>query len=629
MKSTIRLFKALPITEKKKKQSRTLLNYTIEKGFIFSPEIIHNYSEKELIQLSSVVHKEIGLTPKQLNSSFHKSWMKIKEADIRQLIVEQIFHYITTYGFETVGIYSNDSIYIPDEKLELPNSDGITLTIIRGYTKAELKEKTMSLLQTGIALNEDTINDVVDVALFVGIDDSDINFIKNKEAKTILYDYLDLFPANPTEFLRYAVYKSTDKTLLIKDIATIEGIKESRNISVFKLFNKYKHKHGLEKLASIFYRFKPIFLAFKTNSGLRPIINKIRKLAKKHHTPMPEDYLNTITSKIKNKEAIDIDKLKEELAKVNIFRRIRLAYALKFRTKSPDSILYRIRNGKGYATNFQLININIAKEVLDIVVDSIVGSLNVKDKKIYIPEYINYTLPATEKQFTGNYPSGTYISIPRDMIVGIHWENVKDDMIDLDLSMINENGKIGWDGGYRTEERNVLFSGDITSAPKGATELFYVKKQISASYILFVNYYNYNDLIKVPFKIIVAKEKPQDFKQNYMINPGNVLSIAKTKITQKQKILGLLTVTTKECRFYFAETNIGRSIVASGNLFVEHSKKYLFDFYRNTISLNDILIKAGAKIVQENKKCDIDLSPEKIEKDTIINILNSKKGETK
>lgn len=381
MKSTIRLFKALPITEKKKKQSRALLNYTIEKGFIFSPEIIHNYSEKELIQLSSVVHKEIGLTPKQLNSSFHKSWMKIKEADIRQLIVEQIFHYITTYGFETAGIYSNDSIYIPDEKLELPNSDGITLTIIRGYTKAELKEKTMSLLQTGIALNEDTINDVVDVALFVGIDDSDINSIKNKETKTILYDYLDMFPANPTEFLRYVVYRSTDKTLLIKDIATIERIKESRNISAFKLFNKYKHKYGLEKLASIFYRFKPIFLAFRTNSDLRPIINKIRKLAKKHHAPMPEDYLNEITAKIKSKETIDINKLKEELAKVNIFRRIRLAYALKFRTKSPDSILYRIRNGKGYATDFRFNNKKIAKEVLDIVVDSIVSSLDIKGKK--------------------------------------------------------------------------------------------------------------------------------------------------------------------------------------------------------------------------------------------------------
>jgi hypothetical protein len=621
MKSTIRLFKALPITDKKKKQSKPLLKKTISKGFIFSPEVIHNYSEKELIRLISIIDKEIGLTPEQTNSSFHKSWKKIREADIEQLVIEQLFHYLTTYGFEARGIYDKDFVYIPNEKLELPDSEGTTLTVIRGYTKTELKEKIMSLLQAGIALNEDTINDIVDIALFVGIDDSDISSIKNKETKTILYDYLDLFPGNPIEFLRYVVYKSTDRTLLIKDGATLEAIKNSRNITALKLFNKYKIKYGLERLAGIFYRFKPIFLAFKTNSGLCTIINKTRKLAIKHHMPMPEDYLNAITAKIKNKEVIDIDKLKVMLVSATIFRKIRLAYALKFRTKNTEAILYRIRNGKGYATGFQFDNKKKAREVLNIVLDSIVADIKIKDKKIYIPEHVVYTLPATEKQFTGNYPSGTYISIPRDMIVGIHWENIKGRRIDLDLSMINQNGKIGWDGGYRTEDRTVLFSGDVTDAPNGASELFYVEKQKMDSYILFVNYYNHDNSIEVPFKIIVAKEKTRNFQQNYMVNPDNILSIAKTKITQKQKVLGLLTVTTKECRFYFTETNLGKSISAGNNVFVENSKKYLFDFYRNTISLKDILMKAGNQIVRDKRKCDIDLSPENLEKSTIIDLL--------
>lgn len=621
MKSTIRLFKALPITKKKKKQNKVILKKTISKGFIFSPEVIYNYSEKELIRLISVIEKEIGLTAEQMNSSFHKLWKKIKEAGIEQLIIEQLIHYFTTYGFEELGIYDKDLVYIPNEKLELPNSEDIMLTVIRGYTKIELKEKTLSLLQTGIALSEDTINDIVDIALFVGIDDSDINTIKNKETKIILYDYLNLFPANPTEFLRYIVYKSTNKTLLIKDIATIEEIKNKRNIDVLGLFNRYRSKYGLERLAEIFHRFKPIFLAFKTNSGLCTVINKIRKLAKKHHAPLPEDYLNEITVKIKNKEAIDVDKLKMELTKVNIFRKIRLAYALKFRTKDADSILYRIRNGKGYATDFQFNNKNKARQILSVVLDSIADDIKVKNKKIYIPEYVVYTLPATEKQFIGNYPSGTYISIPRDMIVGIYWENVKNNRIDLDLSMISEDGKIGWDGEYRTEDLSILFSGDMTDAQKGASELFYVKKQKIDAYILFVNYYNHNDSIEVPFKIMVVKEKAKNFKRNYMVNPDNVLSIAKTKITQKQKILGLLTVTTKECRFYFAEVNLGRSITASNNAFVENSRKYLFDFYRNTINLNDMLMKAGNQIVKNKKKCDIDLSPENLEKNTIIDLL--------
>jgi len=621
MKASIRLFKALPITEKKKKQNKTILKKTIRKGFIFSSEIIANYSEKELIRSIPIIAKEIALTAEQMNSSFHKSWKKIKEASIEQLVIEQLIHYFTAYDFEALGIYDKDSVYIPNEKLELPDSEGITLTVIRGYTKAELKEKILALLQTGVALKEDTINDVINIALFVDIDDSDISSIKNKETKIILYDYLDLFPSNPSEFLRYVIYKSTDKTLLIKDRATLEAIKASKNISALKLFNKYKMKYGLEKLAEIFNRYKPIFLAFKTNSGLCTIINKIRKLAKTYHKPMPEDYLNEITAKLKNDVKIDIDKLKAELVRVNLFRRIRLAYALKFRTKSPESILYRIRNGQGWAEDFQFKNKKKAGEILNIVLDSIVDGIKVRNKKIYIPKHIVYMLPATEKQFTDYFPSGTYISIPRDMIVGIYWENVNDNRIDLDLSMINQNGKIGWDSGYRTEDRTVLFSGDMTDAPNGASELFYVKKQKMDSYILFVNYYNYDDSVEIPFKIIVAKEKAKNFGQNYMVNPDNVLSIAKTKIMQKQKILGLLTVTTKECRFYFTEVNIGKSITVSGNPFVEHSKQYLFDFYRNTISLNDILAKAGNQIVQDSKKYDIDLSPENLEKNTIIDLL--------
>ncbi len=81
-----------------------------------------------------------------------------------------------------------------------------------------------------------------------------------------------------------------------------------------------------------------------------------------------------------------------------MWRKIRLAYALKFRTKDVDSILYRIRNGKAYAMDFFFGDKERAKTILAIVLDSIVEDIvkNVKGKKIYIPDYINYSLPATE-----------------------------------------------------------------------------------------------------------------------------------------------------------------------------------------------------------------------------------------
>ncbi len=633
MKSTIRLFKAVPIKTKIKKgqilsPSKEILEKTIKRGFVFAPEVIYNNSEKALLELIEFIEEEVGLTAEQMNSSFHKSWQKVRDASIEQLVLEQLIHYITTYGFERLGIYDKDSVYIPNEKLEIPElKEGITLVVIKGYTKEELKEKLLALLQTGIALSKDTIDDVTDVATYVELNETEIANIKNKEVKIALYDFLDLIPENPVEFLRYLIYKTISKTLLIKDKATIEEIKITKNLSINALFVKYKKQYGLKRLAEIFYRFKPIFLAFRTNTQLRTIVNKIRRLAKKYHKPMKVDYLNEVTAIIKKTDDLDLEKLEEALSKVNVFRKIRLAYALKFRTKDDiSSILYKIRNGRGYATTFNFRNKATAQGILDVVLESIVKDIkpNVKGKKICIPEYVTYTLPATEKQFTGDFPSGTYVTIPRDMVFGVHWENVDHHRIDLDLSLMNATiGKIGWDSSYRTGDRSVLFSGDITDAPKpkGASELFYVKRQDMGTYILFVNYFNYDEKIEVPFKIVVAKEQITYFKSNYMLDPNNVVAISKTKINQQQKMLGLLVTTPDECRFYYAETNIGKGITSSETEFAEHSRKYLFDFYRNSISLNEVLELAGAKIVTDKVNCDIDLSPESLEKATIISLL--------
>ncbi len=640
--ATIRLFKAILITKKgKKNASKALLSETIKHGFIFSPNVIYNFNDKELLKLIDVVSKEIGLSSEALNNAFHKSWKKIAEANIEELVLEQILHYITTYGYEEMGIYSKDTIFVPLETLKLPKIklDKLSLIVIKGYTKEELKSKLITLLGSGIALKDDTKKDIIDVVTFVDFKEEEIININNKEVKCALYDLLDIFPQEPVEFLRFLIYKSTNKTLLIKDRLTIDEIKTKDNLCVLGLLNKYQKKYGLEKLAEIFYRFKPLWLAFRSNAKLKTTINRIRKLANTYHKPMPEDYLNNITSKLKG-SGVNTKLLKSKLSVASTFRKIRLAYALKFRTnKDANSILYRVRNGKSYATAFEFKNHKKAQETLDVVIDSIVKdiSANVKGKKIYIPKNINYALPATEKQFTGDMPSGTYVSVPKDMIVGVHWEDLEtpnkdtyyDDngRVDLDLSLVNINQKIGWDGDYRSEGCNTLFSGDMTAAPKpnGASEFFYIKKQKEDAFALMLNYFNYSESV-VPFKIIVGCETVKNFNHGYMINPNNVVVIANSKATEKQKLLGLLVTTPEECRFYFTETNIGNSITSYSDAeYVKQARKYMLDFYKNSIDLKDLLERAGAKIVDDQKKCDIDLSVETLEKDTIIKLLTLNK----
>ncbi len=649
MEATIRLFRALPIDTKERKVDTKLMELTIRHGFVFAPEVVANYPN--CVELIDLVTKTVGLSAEQMNSSFHKSWAKVRDTDIEQLVVEQITHYLTTYGkghsasylaekgmqwgvddlsdkveslsdFESDRVGDSDYVYIPAEALNIPDIelDKIRLVVIKGYTKNELRQKLLTLLGSGVALGEDTVQAAVEVAMFVGI--TDFEGVKNKEVRVVLYDLSGSFPENPTEFLRFAIFKATSTTLLIKSPALISSIRASNNLNIVKVFNDYGNTHGFERLAEIFYRFRPLFLAFRTNNSMKVIVNKIRRLAVGNHKPLPEDFLNLVTAKINRGEKILITTLRSELKKVNTFRKIRLAYALRFRTKNISSIVYRVRNGKGFATGFSFNNQLKAEEILGIVLDAITKDIrrNVKGKKIYIPEHVKYSLPSTEKQFIGNIPSGTYISLPDDMVVGIHWEDVHG-RVDLDLSLISAGaGKIGWDRSYRTRDKDILFSGDITDARNGASELFYVKKQPTNAFIMLVNYYNFSPN-EVPFKILVAQEKLERLERNHMVNPNNILAITDSVMTKRQKVLGIVTTERDGTRFYFTEADIGSSITSSDTAHVQHSRNYLLGFNENSILLRDVLVMAGAEIVSEKDTADIDLSPESLEKDTILSLL--------
>ena len=65
-------------------------------------------------------------------------------------------------------------------------------------------------------------------------------------------------PDNVDEMVRYLVFLATGKSLLIKDKQTIQVIKESEIVIDELVIN-----FGIEKLSSVFLRYKPIFLAFK------------------------------------------------------------------------------------------------------------------------------------------------------------------------------------------------------------------------------------------------------------------------------------------------------------------------------------------------------------------------------
>lgn len=626
MQSTLRLFKALPV-ENKHRAGPDVSSQTLPHGFVIAPTVMADAPRTVVEDVISLY----GRGSQELNQAFHTSFAKVRDASMRQLVLEQVAHYITTYG--APHLFDQRHLYVPLEVLHLPDVEKIRILVIRGLTKSELKAELLGLLGTGAALSEQTVQDALDVARFVGFADADIAKVKNREVRAALYDHLGIVPANPEEFVRFLVFKATTKTQVVKSRGLFAELRERDNADLVKHFATYQRQQKtLAPLGQVFNRYKPVFLGIRGNAAINGYVNEIARQSKTEHRPLQPDLLNTLTAKIKHGEEITFAEFEDALSAASVFRKARLAYALKFRTSDADSVVYRIRNGKSFVTDFSFPEKrkNVAQLAFGMTIDSIIAGLEsrVDGKKVYITDGLHYGLPATEKQFTGNMPTGTYVELADDMFAGVHWNNVDGPRggigsisVDLDLSMTDANGKYGWDGAYRGSD--LQYSGDLTNAPgpHGAAEYFRVGRNARGAWLMNVNHYNrsYGGEIDVPFKIIVGRS--DDITDRYLVDPKTIRAYATSVMDVQQKTLGIL-VADKTRRFYFAEAAMGSggsSARAGGH--AEKARKFLLDYYTGAIDLNDLLWRAGAIQVATPEEADIDLSHEAVDKTTILTLL--------
>lgn len=619
--STLRLFNAVQVNEKRElyfspRVTNAFLKRTIKNGYVLSPFI---YPTDELLD---TIEEYVGLSGEKANATFHKSWKVVEDSSLEELILQQIVHYITTYGFEALGIYREEFVYIPKEVLELPEiKEDIPLVIIKAMTPLEILDAILAL-GSKIALSKTTLADIMVIVQNNEYSSFFVEKIGNRELKSLLYEHYGIVPSEPTEYLRFLVKKLTGETLLIKNDYLIEKIKTSDG----KVLDSYLKK-APSSLGTIFFRYKPLFLAMKSISKDKKFFNNLRKSANTLHIPLKEDYLNSVTSQI-TKKKLDYKTLQSFLGNANIYRKIRLAYALNFRLHAGSSIVYKIRNGSGWVTDFAWGNGSneIAEDALFIVKSSIAEDIekNVSGKLIYIPKQIHYALPATEKQFVGNLPSGTFATVEKDMIVGVHWFNTKRERVDLDLSLMDATGKYGWDGFYRNSGRDILFSGDITTAPRpyGATELFYMKNGQSEPKNVFVNYFNFDPNEIVECKFFLASEKMDSTRmgKSYMIDPSKIVAYANLSIAEHQTVLGLVVNNS----LYFSKASIGNTFTMRNVEMAEKAREYELAKTVNPIELSDILSLAGAEVTNEKPEDDVEyinLSFETIDKTSILKLL--------
>lgn len=632
IEAVLTLFKAVPVMRNEnvfdfKFDNEKNLKY----GFFITDDAFKNcpcVGDKVILDF---IKNQFGYDILELNRGFYKSFGTVKNLTPQQILANKILHYMTTYGFERLGIFDRDLVYIPADKLELPeNSKPVKITVINSIDNDEIKNRLVKIIESGAALSKDTLENIFTIVKFLKIR-LNLDEIANKEFKILACDNLNLLPSNAVEFLRYMVYKATNSTLLIKNPVTILTIKTSgKNFDGY--FRKYINENGMAKLAEIFHRYKPLWLAFKPHSKfMKSTINKMRKFADTYHRPVQPKLLETLTTA----QDIDMEKLKIELAKVTTYRKISIANAILYRLNAPKNILYKIRNGKVFVENFSG-NFLPDEKILAAVIDSIVEDIkpNVSGKKIYIPENFNYAIPVSEKKFIGAIPEGSsYTFNKKSVVVGVHWFNVmngsREERVDLDLHLNSNDRDIGWQNDFYyknyvdTKNCEVIFSGDMADAPinkGGATEAFLVGESLTDEFMM-VNLNNYNKFCDVPFKIVLADVEQGQIDRQYLIDSHETAFCIPNEIVGGEMFLGFLDSDSNgNKKFYFSVGDMGDRRVARSDKQSDKIISATRAGLKSCLSMKKVLEKAGA-IFTDSNDCDINLDPTVVTKDILLNIF--------
>lgn len=633
-----------------------------------------------------------GVKQEEWNQTFHKSFQTVIDTPIEDLIAQQIIHYFTTYGLEAMGLYNEDYVYIPHEQLDIPDIDSdIKLTVIHGIIEEEFSARMLNLLTSGIALSKRSVEDIMILSDYINIEKFDS--IKNNEIKIALYDKYNVVPYNNIEFLRYLIFKLTGSTMMIKSKELLESLSNCDKAKAFDLLDLYTSRpYGYKDLASIYLTQCEYFVAIKSHKPsteidkeLNHIINRIRKESNKYKKSLDINILDRLTSiyrlddtcgkfyyntiaKVDNpicgltQKVVTEKKILELLDDITIFREMRILNAIRYRVNvRATNILYKIRNGKAYVDDLPATmdaDKHYAQKNLESLIrNHLISRLKVKleGKSIYIPDNVVYMLPTSEKQFTGNFPSGTKLILPRekDLVIGVHWFNLDNQRVDLDLHALSRSSHFGWNGFHKCND-DVIFSGDITDAPKpdGATEVFRISsKADNTSFALKLKNYTHNQAI-VPYEFIIATTDDTEIKSNYVINPNNVLTSIKLNFEYDKKLntipdidLAVIDIIDNNIKVTFTNFSMDDSISGFNKDRLTKVLNYNSVCSETNLTLNEILEDVGCsleekpykeileavKVLTDNgteilyrkvqKRVDYDLSIESIAKDTIIDML--------
>lgn len=564
--------------------------------------------------------KEVART--NYNKTFYKKWEDITSKTRFELLIDQLRHYASTYG---TG-FSAGNGYVPNDgpDVEIPYEN---FKVIIPATNREIYDRAVGMFNSGIALEGDTVETLSNFVLYHVKNSGfelDVDKVKNKEVQVKFCDELGITPKDPFALLRYIVYKATGKFMLIKDRATINALKENQD----KYCISFLTQEQKIALSSIFYRFKPLFLAMKSQVGssksmmseafkkaaakigvkkIMPtsnasIINEIRRLAKTHHKPFKSGLWETVLCEKK-----DLEQVKAHLGDITNFKKITLMQGIMAKLQKCNGKMYVIRNGKMWVDadyKPKSDNTSYLMSLYNILEQSIVDSIKDKAGYVVMPKNVHFTVPTSEKNFIGNYPFGTNVDLGnKNNVVGIYWRNEWGTR-DFDLHMMDMHGNnYGWCSSYTNGQNSIIYSGDMTNAEPEATELFYFSKEIGSGKVS-VN--QFSGQPKSQFKLFVATEDMRSKlgRDGYGRRTGGHVVMCDPNNVKAEFIIPVENESCKECalisdnKIYLMDLTSGSGRVPN----YKYNDVYLEQLEikcRSFINLEDILLKAGFTLVDQ------------------------------
>lgn len=566
------------------------------------------------------------------NSTFYKTFEDVVSKDRFELALDQLRHYASTYG---AGVTTENNGWIPNaESAVIPFEK---YKIIMPCTEREMFNEVYGMLKSGIALHEETLNVLMEYLKgYNFLKDINVDEIKNKEAQAIFADKTGFLPKQPVSVLRAIIYKLSGSTaMLVKSKQSIAMIQSwCATSNKMNQVRKTLEEREIE-LASIFYRYKPIFLAMKTDTT-KSQINRIRKLAVKYHKPMKVGFWERCFDP-KGDTAEYLQEAGKKVAELTTFKKVCLMQGITERLngKNINGRMFVIRNGKTFVRdNYKAAcNTSYLMALYTILENSIVDTLKPKavtaiktvdadgnevvlkrPTSVKLPNALELVMPSSEKNFVGNYPMGTAVDLSdKDNVIGVYWRG-EWGVDDYDLHYVTDSGHhYGWNSKFYAKDGKIVFSGDMTRANPEAAECYYFEKNVPDGVFSLSKY---SGDLGTKFKLFVAVDPDKSTMKrcgwgyssdctakNAMVDPNKIVFEAElTHNDYSDKVFA--KVHNGKLIMQNLETGGGRRVPSVSTMKIMSAQGAVKA--ESFVLIKPLLIKAGFNFVDEDP--DIDLT---------------------